>query len=198
MSLLISGNFQSSDDAEQAVRNLKASGFASDQTTTLVVGNSDSDQSTPVDHDGATAAGGAAKGATMGAAAGATVGVITAPLLGPAAAVAALGIGAYAGSLYGTLSRLGSEDIPDQADDEAPSGSDDTVRASGMWVAVSTPTAEAQQRAIGILRNAGATDIERAEGSISNGRWTDFDPESRLRPVAMTAPEAGHRPTSQG
>jgi hypothetical protein len=56
MSLLTSGNFPNADDAKQAVRNLQTSGFATDQTTRLWVGDGEPDQQAPSDHGGAAAA----------------------------------------------------------------------------------------------------------------------------------------------
>jgi uncharacterized membrane protein len=185
MHQLISGNFQHLGEAERAVRDLQQSGFAEAHTATVVVGATRGGEPTPVDNDESNATAGALSGAGVGGAVGAAVGVVSAPVLGPAAAIAAVGIGAYAGSLYGTLNRLGGDDIPDakQTGTQLIGG---TARESGMWVAVRAATAEDQRRAISILRDGGATDIEQPEGTIVDGRWTDFDPLTPLRPVAAT------------
>ena len=53
-----------------------------------------------------------------------------------------------------------------------------------MLVAVSAPASAQQDSAIGILRAHGATDIERSDGAIVAGDWTDFNPLTPLRLVA--------------
>jgi hypothetical protein len=57
-------------------------------------------------------------------------------------------------------------------------------RKSGMLVAASAPASAQQNSAIGILRAHGATDIERSEGIIVAGDWTDFNPLTPLNLVA--------------
>ena len=52
-----------------------------------------------------------------------------------------------------------------------------------MMLAVATPNATAETRALEVLRSAGATDIERSAGTIVGGAWTDFNPLSPVHYV---------------
>ena len=47
-----------------------------------------------------------------------------------------------------------------------------------MLVAVAFDQAEGEKRALEVLHRLGADHIERAQGTIENGDWTDFDPLS--------------------
>jgi hypothetical protein len=53
-----------------------------------------------------------------------------------------------------------------------------------VLVAVCAPGSSEQGIAIRILRAHGAADIERTEGNIVAGEWTDFNPLTPLRPAA--------------
>ena len=57
-------------------------------------------------------------------------------------------------------------------------------RKAGMLVAVAADAADLQDKAVQVLREQGAADIERSSGEIAGGDWTDFDP---LRPVALVS-----------
>lgn len=136
---------------------------------------------------------GAVSGGVMGGAIGVVVGIASlpligpgaAPLLAPGAALAATAIGAYVGSLYGAL-----EGLQDHNDDPKPALAPDArerrrlARKPGMLVAVLANESAEQDIAIRILRHHGATDIERLEGVISAGAWTDFNPRLRLSLLA--------------
>jgi hypothetical protein len=187
---MITGNFQQQDHAQQALSDLAGAGFAADRTTTFFVNppgqhdlfpiGGDEDESPGTEN----AASGAATGAMAGGAVGVAVGLVTLPVLGPGAALAGAGVGAYTGSLYGAL--LGTDDTNNpqtQADREELRRSG-PPRKSGMLVAVSAPASAEQDAAIRIMRARGATDIERTEGTIVAGRWTDFNPLMLLRLVA--------------
>jgi hypothetical protein len=119
-------------------------------------------------------------GAAAGGAVGIAVGLATVPVLGPGAAVAAAGVGAYVGSLYGAL---GNTDDENKAEVRMASGEphhSEVLRKTGMLVAVSVPASAQQDTAMRILRERGATDIERLEGNIVAGVWADFDPLTPL------------------
>ena len=190
MTTIITGNFQQQDEAKRAVSDLAGAGFATDQTTTFFVNPPGQHDLTPVggDEDESPgtegAAGGSASGAAVGGAIGVAVGLATLPMLGPGAAVAAAGVGAYAGSLYGALGATDDRNNPETqaAREEFRRGS--PPRKSGMLVAVTAPASARQDAAILILRAHGATDIERREGTIVAGDWTDFNPLTPLRLVA--------------
>jgi hypothetical protein len=49
-----------------------------------------------------------------------------------------------------------------------------------MLVAVSAPSPAEQESAIRIFRARAVTDIERAEGTITEGNWIDFNPLTPL------------------
>jgi hypothetical protein len=87
--------------------------------------------------------------------------------------LAALGVGAYTGSLAGALSKSGRSAERDAGQTTKPE-----PRRAGMVVAirVSDPTSEA--RATQVLQHHGARDIEHAQGTWRNGKWEDFDPLS--------------------
>jgi hypothetical protein len=97
-------------------------------------------------------------------------------VLGPVAPVTGALVGAYAGTLIGSMSKTKeAQDIPD-------------VRQAGMLVAVAVDNADAEQRALDALLRCGAFDLERAEGQIVDGDWVDFDPLSEpayIRGVTM-------------
>jgi hypothetical protein len=187
MTTIISGTFQQQEAAQSAWSALAAAGAG--RTTRFFVnppgqhdlypGGGDEDKSAGTDDAG----GGAAAGAAVGGSIGVAVGIATLPLLGPAAVAAAAGVGAYAGSLYGALGNIDDKNTGvDTVANQVPSGGD-AVRKSGMLVAIAAPTAAEQDAAIRILRAHGATDIERAEGTIVAGEWTDFNPLAPLRLV---------------
>ena len=190
MSTIVTGNFQQQDAAERALAALASAGFARDQTTTFFVNppgqhdlfpiGGDEDESPGTEEAG----GGSAAGAAFGGVVGAVVGLAALPLLGPGGTVAAAGVGAYAGSLYGALGHT-----DDMSNPATPAAHDElrrrgATRKSGVLVAVSAMASAQQDTAIGILRAHGATDSECTEGSIVAGEWTDFDPLTPLRPAA--------------
>lgn len=191
MSTIIAGRFEEQTSAERAMRALEGAGFSAGRISKFFVlppGQHDL-HGTLQDPDasaGAHNAGtGAVAGATAGGGVGVLVGIATAPILGPGAAIAGAAVGAYVGSLAGALEQTSApnqEARPDADAEEAP------PRKSGMLVAVQAMTSAEQTDAIGALRTQGAHDIERAEGSITDGDWFDFDP---LRPpvFASTQPD---------
>jgi hypothetical protein len=191
MTTIITGNFQQQDEARQALSELMGAGFAASQTTTFFVNppgqhdryplGGDEDESVGTEH----AAGGSASGAAVGGAIGAAVGIAALPVLGPGAPVAAAGVGAYAGSLYGALRNTDDKNNPETqaARDDLQRG--ELPRKSGMLVAVAAPASVQQDTAIRILRAHGATDIERPEGTIVAGEWADFNPLTPLQLVGI-------------
>lgn len=190
MTTIITGNFQQQDEARQALSDLAGAGFAADQTTTFFVNppgqhdlyavGGDQDES-PGTED---AAGGSASGAAIGGAVGVAVGLATLPALGPGAIVAAAGAGAYTGSLYGALGSTDDKKNPETQAARKELRHSKPPRKSGMLVAVSAPASAQQDTAIRILRAHHATDIERTEGTIVAGDWTDFNPLTPLKAVA--------------
>jgi hypothetical protein len=190
MTTIITGNFQQQDEAQRALSDLTGAGFAADHTTTFFVNppgqhdlfpiGGDEDESPGTEH----AAAGSVSGAAVGGAIGVAVGLATLPVLGLGAAVAGAGVGAYAGSLYGALGHTDDENNPETQAARERLRRSRPPRKSGMLVAVSAPASAQQDTAIRILRAHGATDIERPEGTIVAGDWTDFNPLTPLRLVA--------------
>ena len=140
----------------------------------------DEDESPGTEH----AAEGSAAGAAVGSGVGVAVGLATLPVLGPAAPIAAAGVGAYVGSLYGALGNTDDKKSNETQDEFEERHHREQTRKSGMLVAVCASAVAQQKSAIRVLREHGATDLERAEGNIIAGDWTDFDPLAPLNPVA--------------
>ena len=190
MTTIITGNFQQQDEARRVLSDLAGAGFAADQTTTFFVNPPGQHDRYPIggDEDESPgtedAAGGSASGAAVGGAVGVVVGLATLPVLGPGAAVAAAGVGAYAGSLYGALGNTDDKNNPETQAAREELRRSEPPRKSGMLVAASAPATTQQNTAIRIMRAHGATDIERTEGTIVSGDWTDFNPLTQLKLVA--------------
>jgi len=190
MTTIITGNFLQQDGAQPAMTDLAGAGFSPEHMTTFFVNPPGQHDRYPLGGDEDESAGtegapaGSAIGATVGGAVGIAVGLTAVPVLGPGAAVAAAGVGAYAGSLVGALGNAGDRSSPETHTAMEELRYDEPPRKSGMLVAVSAPVSAQQDTAIGILRTHGATDIERSEGAIVAGDWTDFNPLMPLRLVA--------------
>ena len=108
------------------------------------------------------------------------VALATLPVLGPMVAAAALGIGAYGGSLYGVLGNLEAADS--KATEESVMAMQNAQhRQSGTLVAVVADDEVQQNTAKRILHSHGAHDIELREGELSDGVWTDFNPRLPLQ-----------------
>lgn len=174
MAIIIAGRFEQSTQSDHAIDELFARDFARDDVSVFYVTPAGQHDATPVGGDDATSPGAelAHKTAGTGAALGVGAGVVgaavgaVAGLAVPMVAVAALGAaaaGAYSGSLAGAMS--GTMDPGANA-----------IRHAGMLVAVRTSDDAGADAAIEALRDVGALDIERAEGTWEDGQWTDFDP----------------------
>lgn len=192
MTQIIAGRFQTSAEAERAVRALTARSIPSDRISIFFVTPPGQHDATPIGGDDQTSeglegsGGGAATGAAIGVGAGVAGAVVgaTAGLAAPVVAVAGLGVaaaGAFAGSLAGAMS---ASDDPGKH----------RIRHAGMMVAVDASASRADDPAaevVGVLRDVGAIDIESAEGTWAGGTWEDFDPTEPPRlvdgPRAMTA-----------
>jgi len=194
MNTIIAGRFDAQARAEAAALALEAKGFPRDQIATFFVnppGQHDT-QATRLDPEssaGAHHAGaGAASGALGGTGIGTVVGLATMPVLGPVSALAGAAIGGYVGSLVGALEKMGDGDRPTgEAAQSQPVDDEAIPRKSGMLVAVGAASASEQERAISVLREQGAADVERSQGSIAGSQWNDFDP---LSTPALVSSEA--------
>jgi hypothetical protein len=186
MSTIVNGNFQDLNAAKRAVTDLLNTGFTPDRTSCFSVNipgrhaDTHTSEASVVAADAIAkeapeAAGGAISGAAVGGAIGAAVALATLPVLGPMVAAAALGVGAYSGSLYGALGSMSS------AANTAPDASNMPVqnaqhRQSGTLVAVVAGDEVQQDTAKRILHSHGAHNIELRDGTLQNGQWLDFNP----------------------
>lgn len=177
MTTIIAGRLEQQAELQQAVIKLQQAGFASDQISTFylspagqhdrfIIGG-DRDKS-PGAEDSAQ---GTAAGTTAGAIAGAVIGAATVPLAPPIGVITGGLVGAHIGNLIGALGKM-----KDDGENPLP------VRHAGLVVAVSAPSTAIQDRAVEVLRSAGAHDIEINEGEIVQGDWQDFDPVSVPHP----------------
>lgn len=191
MSHIIAGHFQLQDEIEAARAALQQAGFAADriaafylnqpgQHATYELGG-DRDKSPGAKESGE----GVAKGMATGGAVGAAIGAATAPVTGPLGAVVGALVGGHVGSLY-SLSHM-----KDAGEAEEGGGIANQVqpRKAGMMIAVALDGGDDGPRALEVLQRLGARDIERAEGRIADGDWTDFNPLSLPVPVARTTPQ---------
>jgi hypothetical protein len=184
MSMIIAGRFEELAQANHAISALADSGFPEESIASFFVlpqGQHDSKgQGKDLDDSaGAQSAGtGAAAGAGTGAGVGAAIGLAATPLLGPAAPLGGAAVGAYIGSLHGTLNKLEPGEQHHGASDTAPPKEEPVPRKSGFVVAVEMQSDNDRSRIISVLRDTGAADIERARGTIVGGKWDDFDPVS--------------------
>lgn len=193
MSTIINGNFQDFNAAKRAVSDLLNTGFTDAQTScfSVTIPGHDADtytsEGTVVALDTAAkvapeAADGALSGAAVGGALGVAVALAALPILGPMVAAAALGVGAYGGSLYGTLGSLEAADGKALEKQDAVSARRNAQhRQSGTLVAVVADDEVQQDTARRILHSHGAHDIELREGSLDMGVWTDFNPRLPLQ-----------------
>jgi len=175
---IIAGRFQQQSAVTDTIDELERAGFPRERISAFYVNPAGQHDAYPIggDHGHSAGAKESDKGAAMGAAAGAAVGVAATPFLGPVGTVTGGLVGAHIGGLVGGLSKMKEKgDTGDAAQDVENAT---PVRHSGMLVAVAVDDQEHHDHVINLLRSLGASDIERAQGTIENGDWVDFDPLS--------------------
>lgn len=197
MPTIIAARVQTQDEAADTIDMLVADGFAAEKTSSFFVNPAGQHDAYALggDHDkssGAEASGtGVATGITGGGLVGTLVGLATVPIAGPLGPVVGALVGAHSGGLVGAMSSMKEEPKANPVDlqdyHEVP-------RRSGMLVAVETHTSDEMARAVALLRRAGAEDVERSEGVIIDGDWTDFDP---LRPSLLVPGQPASIPRAQ-
>ena len=176
MGTIIAGGFENIEYGNRALQRLSEAGVDKEYICTYRVNppgmhdrtavGGDRDASPGAKHEG----GNAAKGAAIGAAAGLAAGAAMTPFLGPAAIAAGIGVGAYTASLVGGLKGT---------DNEAQPGHED-FRPAEMLVAVSLDQVGVDEATLTrIFEDCGAWQVERAEGTWSDGVWADFDAATR-------------------
>jgi hypothetical protein len=186
MSNIIAGHFQIQDEIAEARSALLAAGFAAQEISAFYVNPQGQHDVHALggDHDKSPGAKesdeGVVQGGGAGAVAGAVAGSAAIPVAGPLGPVVGALVGAHIGSLF-SLSKM--KDAGEPEDDR--DGAENTVppRQSGMLIAVAVADAGREQLALDVLRGLGASNLERAEGTIAAGDWRDFDPTSRPVPV---------------
>jgi hypothetical protein len=184
MTQIIAGHFQHQQQVQQAINQLQNSGFPENKICTFYLNpagqhdlypiGGDRDKSPGAKESGETMARGAATGGVIGGVAG-TAGTVVA---GPVAPAIGAFLGAHIGSLVGSLSGMKEKGEQEQGNEETV-----ILRKSGMMVAVSTEQSGNEDDAVEILRASGADLIERADGTIENGNWEDFDPLTTPRVI---------------
>jgi hypothetical protein len=185
MSTIIAGRFDEEVKSRRATEALAAAAFDAEHIAVFFINPAgqhdlhgtpdDADASANAHHAGS----GAAAGVAAGSGVGAVVGLAATPLVGPAAPIAGAALGAYIGSLAGSVNKLGTPE------DESPGAPPERgPHKSGYLVAVEAEGTDAQSRAVDVLRNAGACELERAEGEIVDGKWDDFNPLTPPNPIS--------------
>lgn len=182
MGTIIAARVQTQDDVANAIEMLVADGFAAEKTSSFFVNPAGQHDAYALggDHDkspGAEASGsGVVTGMTGGSLVGALLGVAGAAIAGPIGPVIGALVGAHSGGLVGAMSSMEEEPQSDAV--TGLHNYHQMPRRSGMLVAVEIQTMVEQKRAIDLLQGIGAEDVERANGTITEGAWTDFDPLS--------------------
>ncbi|QBQ99086.1 hypothetical protein [Paraburkholderia pallida] len=186
MSQIIAARFTTFHAAETARKRLLTSGLIEEDVAEFHVNPGGEHARYPIGGDeyadpqarsaGLWATGGGAPGAVVGAA----VAAVLAFLLFHAFLVRAAStlVGAYIGTLIGALllTRGGSRA------NEPGSRARPHERESGVLLAVHVNSGM-QARAVRVLREANGQDVEIAAGLWKDGRWTDFDPTRRVKPL---------------
>lgn len=179
MSMIIAGRFQQQTEAEEAMLELMRAGFSREHITSFFVNPAGQHDAYPIGGDRAMSPGAKEtdKSVATGAAVGGAIGVAATPVLGPVGALTGGLLGAHIGGLVGGLSGMkekGDEGNEHDVENTVPQ------RKSGMLVAVRVDDDDHLNDVVNILRSLGAADLERAEGTIENGDWSDFDPVAPL------------------
>ena len=115
---------------------------------------------------------GVVEGAVAGGAVGAAVGATTTPVTGPLGPIVGGLVGAHVGSLF-SFSKM-----KEDGEGEAGGENEAELRKTGHAAGGGAGRRRRGERALEVLRRLGAHHIERAEGSIVDGDWVDFDPLS--------------------
>lgn len=187
MSTIIAGRFDEDAESVEAASALHAAGFEPDRIASFFLSPSGQNFEHKLDEDKDRNAGppvsgeGTSVGVAAGGGAGAVAGVAATPLLGPAGPIVGAALGAYIGSLAGSLGQVDKDGQSNVGEDKSETRPEEPpVRRSGMMVAVSVASDDEEARAVSILRAHGAQDLERADGTIEQADWKDFDPLSEL------------------
>lgn len=179
MSTIIAGHFQLREECDRARQELVNAGFAADRISDFYVNQPGQHDLTPIGGDEVLSQGaketpvGVVEGAATGGAVGLAIGAATSPITGPVGPIVGGLVGAHVGSLF-SFSKM------KEAGESEEGGENRTEqRKAGMLLAVAVQDAGDEGRVLDILRRLGAHHIERAEGTVQDGDWVDFDPLSK-------------------
>jgi uncharacterized membrane protein len=188
MAKTIVGSFDNFNDAQRVARELMDDGFASSDINVVasnVRGEFKTDDRVNVT-DTSNAATGAVAGGVLGGAAGLAVSLmgLTVPGLGPiiaagplAATLSGAGAGLIAGGLIGGLTEMGVSKPDAEYYAEA-------VRRGGALVTVRADDTNAD-RAVDIMREHGAVDIDKRASQWREKGWSGWDDAAAARPYSL-------------
>lgn len=176
MTTIIAGRFEQQSEVEDALEELERAGFGRERISTFFVNPAGQHHLLPIGGDRALSPGAkeSGKGILKGAATGAAVGAAATSFLGPVGTVTGGLVGAHVGGLVGSMASMKEKGETGEHGEDAENAA--PVRKSGMMVAVACSEEDEERRTINLLRSLGAADIERAQGRIENGDWSDFNP----------------------
>ncbi|WP_328804822.1 hypothetical protein [Noviherbaspirillum galbum] len=184
---IIAGRFQQQSAVDEAVDEFTRAGFARDRISAFFVNPQGQHDTYPIggDHDRSPGAGESGQGVAAGAAAGGAIGLAAAPILGPVGTITGGLLGAHIGGLVGSMAKM--KDRDEHSDHPDDVGNEEPIRRSGMMLAIAVEGEDQMHQAVNLLRSLAASDIELAEGTITEGDWTDFNPDER--PHLIGSPE---------
>lgn len=180
MSTILAGHFQLQDEVDNARRELGGIGIADDRISAFFVNQPGQHDMTPIGGDHLQSPGaretpiGVLEGAAAGGAVGLALGAVTTPVTGPVGPIVGGLVGAHVGSLFSFSKMKELGEVEEGGEDEPVL----EPRRPGMLLAVALADAGQEIRVLEVLRDLGAHHIERADGSIIDGDWIDFDPLS--------------------
>jgi hypothetical protein len=178
MSTIIAGHFQLQDEVAQARGALINAGFPEERICGFFLNQPGQHNLIATGGDHAVSAGaketgrGTLEGAATGGAIGVAVGAVTAPVTGPVGPIVGGLVGAHVGSLFSFTK------MKEKGEREAGGENQDEPRKPGMVLAVALAEPGDEARALAVLRQQGAHHLERAQGTVEQGDWIDFDPGS--------------------
>jgi hypothetical protein len=179
MSKIIAGRFDATLDADAAVEALRREGFAREEIDSFYVSPPGQHDMSAVGGDSHASAGSrfAGAGAIAGAVLGGLLGMLIAWLVardyGAVVILFAAALGAYVGSFLGAMRKVRGG-RRHEASIEHP-----LEPKAGRMIAVNADRSGMDARALKVLRELGARDLGRADGTWRNG-WKDFDPRAPL------------------
>lgn len=180
MSKIIAGRFDATVDADAALAALRREGFRDEEIDSFYVAPPGQNAMTPLGGDAPHSSAGsrfAGAGAIAGAVAGGLLGMLVGFAIdsryGVVVVLFAAGLGAYIGSFLGAMRKVRGG-RPEEASVEHP-----VEPKAGRMIAVNVDRPGMYERALKVLRELGARDLGRADGTWRGG-WKDFDPRAPL------------------